>query len=353
MQDLFFKALSLLLSLTLVCCSQDELLPINVNTQSLIAFDHVGEDVWDHEIYVLNPITKEIQQLTDNSFIDEQPSWSPNGDKIAYVSRRTTGVAKGDFMSNPLELVIADLQSLEVQPVRKWIDLCADSLARIFEAKGIKIYRNSSYYGGQINPQWISNSKIGLQAHFPFGYLAYYPVLYNIYQKDIALFFDPEIEFNFNLKDIVWVDSSGFYAVQNPKANPITDDPKYPLTLIFYDVKEGTMDTLFQDMKRFSGLSFHAPTNQLFFISDDTREPKPDDFIFAYHLDSGEKERIARGSDVTVSPDGMFIAYTRPVGKKVHAIFKMNLATRIEEKLIEMPGYIGTLEWSPSLLPRN
>ena len=101
----------------------------------------------------------------------------------------------------------------------------------------------------KINPQWISGSKIGLQADLPFGYFAFFPVQYDIPGKSIELCVDPAFESDFYLEDLVWVDSSGFYAVQNPKANPITDDPKYPLALIFYDVQEGTMDTLFQDMK--------------------------------------------------------------------------------------------------------
>ena len=48
--------------------------------------DHLDEN---HEIYVVDIEDKEITRLTDNAFVDRQPTWSPDGSQIAFSSDRT------------------------------------------------------------------------------------------------------------------------------------------------------------------------------------------------------------------------------------------------------------------------
>ena len=46
----------------------------------------------DPEIYTIDPATgKEVARLTNNRGIDTSPSWSPDGNRIAFVSDRSGG----------------------------------------------------------------------------------------------------------------------------------------------------------------------------------------------------------------------------------------------------------------------
>ena len=347
------RALLLLLFLTLFCCSQDELLPINVKAQSLIAFDHVNDNIWKHEIYVVNPQTKEIQQLTDDNNIDKQPSWSPDGLKLAYVSRRTKGIAGSDFLSNPPELVVVDFSSLEIEAVRNIIDSKVDSIGKILEQEGVEVFWNSSFYRGQKNPEWISENTLGFQADLPFGYLIFFPLQYHILKREINICFSPKIKARYQLEHIAWVSNDQYYAVQNPKANPGVGALKYPQTLVLYSITSGKVDTLFQQMTRISNLSCDTLNQQLLFVSDDPEYPEPDDTIFSFDLELRKKETVVRGTAPKISRDGSSLAYVRRVADKSYAIFVMNFETKIEKQIVEMPGYIGSLSWSPSFSSQN
>ena len=45
----------------------------------------------NHEIYVMDVNGKNQKRLTDHPAVDSQPSWSPDGKKIAFTSRRNGG----------------------------------------------------------------------------------------------------------------------------------------------------------------------------------------------------------------------------------------------------------------------
>jgi len=47
-----------------------------------------GEEI-NREIYIMNPLTGQQQQITSNGFMDEAPSFSPDNSQIVYASFRT------------------------------------------------------------------------------------------------------------------------------------------------------------------------------------------------------------------------------------------------------------------------
>jgi Tol biopolymer transport system component len=62
------------------------------------SFDVDGQT--DFEIWAINADGSGRQQLTNNSFPDAQPAWSPLGDKIAFVSTRTGDTNRNVYIMN-------------------------------------------------------------------------------------------------------------------------------------------------------------------------------------------------------------------------------------------------------------
>ena len=57
-----------------------------VTTLTRIAFTSTRDGNW--EIYVMNPDGSGLRRMTNNTFTDVHPAWSPDGSKLAFVSNR-------------------------------------------------------------------------------------------------------------------------------------------------------------------------------------------------------------------------------------------------------------------------
>jgi hypothetical protein len=63
----------------------------------------VSDSDGDREIFVIDPVSSELQQLTDNSVDDNYPAWSPDGGQIAWVAGNDIWVMNADG-SSPMRL---------------------------------------------------------------------------------------------------------------------------------------------------------------------------------------------------------------------------------------------------------
>ncbi len=64
-------------------------LSFSLISQAQIAF--VSERDWNTEIYVMDADGNNLRNLTNNPASDESPSWSPDGQRIAFQSDRDGG----------------------------------------------------------------------------------------------------------------------------------------------------------------------------------------------------------------------------------------------------------------------
>jgi Tol biopolymer transport system component len=72
---------------------QDESEPAWSPDGAVITFvgNRVGDGVGDRELFVISPDGRRLRQLTLNDFEDVSPAWSPDGSLIAFVSGRKPG----------------------------------------------------------------------------------------------------------------------------------------------------------------------------------------------------------------------------------------------------------------------
>ena len=60
-----------------------------IRANGKIAF--ISDRDGNREIYVMNADGTNQVRLTNNSVVDDHPTWSPDGTKIAFVSQRASG----------------------------------------------------------------------------------------------------------------------------------------------------------------------------------------------------------------------------------------------------------------------
>jgi hypothetical protein len=72
------------------------------------AIDRAGNS----DLYVLNTDTQELRRLTNDSYDDRDPAWSPRGDKIAFVSDRTPFGKDGAYNLFLFDLATSDIAYL-------------------------------------------------------------------------------------------------------------------------------------------------------------------------------------------------------------------------------------------------
>ena len=133
----------------------------------------------NYEIYVMDADGNNQQRLTENDFYDTHPSWSPDGERIAFISRRD-GHFIGDFgLSSEIYVMDADGKntrrltnnrksdfSPSWSPDGKWIVFSADRKGDdvnfeiyVMDADGNNQQRLTNNRVDDVSPSWSSDSK--------------------------------------------------------------------------------------------------------------------------------------------------------------------------------------------------
>lgn len=142
-------------------------------------------------LYVLDIETKKLDTLTKGDFDEEQPSWSPDGSKIAFVSNRTGEAEKNDN---------TDIYSIEARP---------DGA----------IKQLTTWKGHDVDPQWSPDGKA-------IAYLrSTSDVQYIMYDQDVLCLMDAD---GGNNRTIT-------LAMDRPVSNPIWCINGKNLAFIVYD----------------------------------------------------------------------------------------------------------------------
>ena len=77
----------------------------NHTGKKLVFQEDFGDDIFhDSEICLINPDGSEYQRITNNSWLDAYPNWSPDGSKILFLSW-------SDYPDNTLDIFVMDSDS--------------------------------------------------------------------------------------------------------------------------------------------------------------------------------------------------------------------------------------------------
>jgi hypothetical protein len=66
------------------------------------------------DLYVLDPRTKRVRQLTNDRYADLQPTWSPDGRTLAFTTDRGPGTDFAQLTSGPMRLATIDVESMRI-----------------------------------------------------------------------------------------------------------------------------------------------------------------------------------------------------------------------------------------------
>ncbi len=86
-----------------------------------LAFSGIQGGISD--LFLLNLETNSVRQLTDDRYADQQPTWSPNGDNLAFVTDRGPNGTDFETLSyGKMRLGLINLESEEIEVLRPFED---------------------------------------------------------------------------------------------------------------------------------------------------------------------------------------------------------------------------------------
>lgn len=314
-----------------------------INTSNLIAYIYYQQKgigpVRNQEIYLVNVNTGKQFRLTNDRFTDSDLCWSPDGNKLLFVSHRSLDrMAKYHDNYNFGYLYIYNFITGKEYSLEKQISDQVDSMATIFRQKGYDIEKKEHYNPDNEHPTWISNNRIGFKRDIYYGHSYGYGELMTTDTLGARIKYkrNPFNKRNFRVFNPHWISEDSIIVRTSPLAS-------FDFKLALYTCSDAQYHTL-KNLEKHAGTRIFLSTDKkyIFYIEADK--------LFKYIIGSGEKHLLNQNmKDINafiVSPKNDKVACIKMDGEN-QDIFVMNIDGSDLNQITFDGGYKRSISWSP------
>lgn len=343
-----FLIIILIILFSYGCSPTPEKLPEGF--QDFIAYSVVlnANNAFSEEIFIADTHTGKTYQITDDNFLDNQPIWSPDGTKLAFLSRRSRvpGTMK-DFNFNPPQLVIYDLKEKKLYDQNREITAQIPGLLKdIDKEEFLDFYDRLPYMIENIekdNLFWKDNETVFFEMQAP-GQDYIWSWNYKTEKLDTlwAIQYSDSIR---HFASFFHIDSEEIWAAFGNPSNPfLVPQPWYYIRL---NLMTQSADTFFFSYGT-SFINFEIDRKNEFIYYSRTNN-KNIDLIYQnkFYSDEYSGKVISQGIWPSLSKDKKSLVYCKYTSPRTNEIFSINLHSMKELQITHMDEWVQNPKWAP------